>query len=113
MNDASQQLFTVYEEHLRQSSVVVAEEQNQLSRNLRETDQTVAQILGNLFHIPPSSSSTLCPSVMLILFTQKTIAIKLHGEIKNWCFALVVIYLLCLISHSCRPEETRCVWGVE
>ena len=46
MKDFSLQLFTVYEEHLRQSSVVVAEEQNQLSRNLRETDQTVAQILG-------------------------------------------------------------------
>lgn len=42
------QLFTIYEEHLRQSSVVVAEEQNQLSRKIKHADQTVSQILGLL-----------------------------------------------------------------
>ena len=39
------QLFTVYEEHLRQSSVVVAEEQNQLARSIKQADQSVSQIL--------------------------------------------------------------------
>ncbi|KAL5270069.1 hypothetical protein ACHWQZ_G003528 [Mnemiopsis leidyi] len=40
------ELFTVYEEHLRQSTVVAAEEQNQLSRHLKETEQIVSQILA-------------------------------------------------------------------
>ncbi|XP_063683473.1 uncharacterized protein LOC134817997 isoform X2 [Bolinopsis microptera] len=40
------ELFTVYEEHLRQSSVVVSEEQNQLSRSIKQADQSVALILA-------------------------------------------------------------------
>lgn len=40
------ELLTIYEEHLRQSSAVVSEEQNAMSRSIRQTDNTVAQILG-------------------------------------------------------------------
>ena len=41
-------MFTIYEEHLRQNSVIVAEEQNQLSKKIKHADQTVSQILGLL-----------------------------------------------------------------
>ena len=44
--DKPLQLLTLYEEHLRQSAAVVTEEQNNLTRNIKQTDATVAQILG-------------------------------------------------------------------
>jgi len=40
------ELFTLYEEHLRQSAAVVTEEQNTLTRDIKQTDVTVSQILA-------------------------------------------------------------------
>jgi len=40
------ELFTLYEEHLRQSASVVTTEQEHLSKSIRAMDVTVAQILG-------------------------------------------------------------------
>lgn len=40
------ELFTVYEEHLRQTSSVVSGEQNVLSRDIKQADTTVSNLLA-------------------------------------------------------------------
>ena len=40
------QLFSLYEEHLRHTAVSISEEQNKLTRTIKDHEGAVAQILG-------------------------------------------------------------------